>query len=112
MRISSRLLGLAGALLLALAVALVAPAPAAAAGPDRLPFDIRNDSQRGEEVFLYVVGVDLNSGRLGHVTKDGTFNAWPAGANPPSPAPDVSIRMGGSGSSTTLNVPRGFTGRS
>lgn len=102
------------AVLAALAVSLSlasATTPAAAVGPDRLPFDIVNQSGRGEEVFLYVVGVDLGSGRLGSVSQDGTFTPWSGGTNPPSPAPDVSIRMGGSGSTTTVNVPRGFSGR-
>ncbi|RYB94817.1 sugar hydrolase [Nocardioides oleivorans] len=110
MRSLRALLGLLVAL--AIGFTLASPvAPATAAGPDRLPFDITNNSQRGEDVFLYVVGVDLNSGRLGYVSQDGTFTAWSGGTNPPSPAPDVSIQMGGSGSSTTVNVPRGFSGR-
>ena len=57
------------------------------------------------------MGVDLASGRLGYVDQGGTFRPWPAGSNPPSPAPDASIRMGGTGASTTLQVPRGFSGR-
>ena len=105
------LTALLAALPLAASLALGSPAPAGAIGPDRLPVTVTNQSQRGEEVFLYVVGVDLASGRLGYVRQDGTFSPWPAGSNPPSQAPDVSIRMGGTGSSATLNVPRGFSGR-
>ena len=115
-RLRAALTGAAlAAIALPLAVAgltLATPAPPAQAiGPDRLPFTISNQSQRGEEVFLYVVGVNLQTGRLGYVNQGGTFTPWPAGSNPPSPAPDVSIRMGGSGASTTVNVPRGFSGR-
>ncbi len=113
MRIGSRLLALAGAVALGvpLAAAAAGPEPAAAAGPAVLPFEISNGSGRAEGVNIYVVGVDLTSGRLGYVTQAGAFTPWPASANPPSPAPDVSIPMGGSGSSTTVNVPRGFSGR-
>lgn len=110
MRTSRTLLSLLAAL--AACLSLVGPvAPTSAVGPDRLPFTVANQSQRGEDVFLYVVGVDLASGRLGYVDQAGAFSPWPAGSNPPSPAPDVSIRMGGTGSSTTLHLPRGFSGR-
>ncbi|MEP7764421.1 beta-1,3-glucanase family protein [Sanguibacter sp. 25GB23B1] len=107
---------LAGLAMLALAAPLavgsvVAPAPAVAAGPSLLPFTVTNDSGRPEAVYLYTVGVDLASGRLGYVTQDGTFTAWPAGSNPATPAPDASIRMGGSGSTAVVNVPKGFSGR-
>ena len=98
------------------APSVAAPAEAEAATsaalvPDKLPFKVSNRSGRGEDVFLYVVGVDLNSGRLGYVDQGGTFTAWPAGSNPPSPAPDVSIQLGASGSDTTVDVPEGFSGR-
>ncbi|KQV77919.1 glucan endo-1,3-beta-D-glucosidase [Nocardioides sp. Root122] len=109
MRIRRALVALAA---LAATLTLAGPPPAAlAVGPDRLPFTITNQSQRGEDVYLYVVGVNLATGRLGYVNQAGTFSPWPAGSNPPSPVPDVSTRMGGTGSSTTLNVPRGFSGR-
>ncbi|PUA82433.1 beta-1,3-glucanase family protein [Nocardioides currus] len=110
MRFRRALLALVAAVSVALPLGSIVQ-QASAVGPDRLPFTITNSSQRGEEVFLYVVGVNLATGRLGYVRQDGTFSPWPAGSNPPSPAPDVSIRMGGTGSSTTLNVPRGFSGR-
>lgn len=110
MRICRVLLSLLAALAACLSLA-GAVAPASAVGPDRLPFTVTNQSQRGEDVFLYVVGVDLASGRLGYVDQAGAFSPWPAGSNPPGPAPDVSIRMGGTGASTTLHLPRGFSGR-
>ncbi|MEY2848975.1 MAG: hypothetical protein RI885_1640 [Actinomycetota bacterium] len=111
-RIRSRLTALLLAAAVAVPLSLVsAPTAADAAGPAVLPFTITNDSGRGEEVYLYTVGVDLASGRLGYVTQSGAFVPWPGGSNPASPAPDASIRMGGSGASTVINVPKGFSGR-
>lgn len=80
-------------------------------GPDRLPLTVTNSTGRGESLHLYVIGVDLGSGRLGYVDGAGTFRPWPAGSNPPSPAPDASIDGSGSGGKTTLQLPRGFSGR-
>ena len=99
------------ALAVAVPLSLAPTASTEAAGPPVLPFTITNDSGRGEEVYLYTVGVDLASGRLGYVTQSGSFIAWQPGSNPASPAPDASVRMGGSGSSTVVNVPKGFSGR-
>jgi hypothetical protein len=62
-------------------------------------------------VYLYVLGVNLSSGRLGYLNSAGTFTAWSGGTIPPSPAPDVSIGGPGNGGSTTLRFPRGFSGR-
>ena len=45
-------------------------------------------SGRGEAVYVYVLGTNLSTGRLGYVNAGGTFTAWPAGSNPPSAAPD------------------------
>ncbi|QGQ17972.1 glucan endo-1,3-beta-D-glucosidase [Cellulomonas sp. JZ18] len=88
-----------------------AAAPAAAVGPDRLPITIGNQSGRGEQVFVHVLGTDLTTGRLGWVDAGGTFRPWPAGSNPPSPAPDSAIAGPGNGGSVTVQVPRGFSGR-
>ena len=84
---------------------------AAAAGPTLLPLTVSNDTGRGDPVYLYVLGVNLDTGRLGYVDGGGTFTPWPAGGNPPSPAPDVSIAGPGNGGSTTVQVPRGLSGR-
>ncbi|GIG41178.1 beta-1,3-glucanase family protein [Cellulomonas phragmiteti] len=94
-----------------LVAGIAAAAPAAAVGPDRLPITVGNQSGRGEQVYLYVLGTNLATGRLGWVDGSGTFNAWPAGSNPPSPAPDASIAGPANGGSTTVRVPRGFSGR-
>ncbi|GAA4622807.1 glycoside hydrolase family 64 protein [Cellulomonas oligotrophica] len=99
----------AGALA-AVAVAGLA-APAQAVGPDTLPITVANQSGLGDDVHLYVLGTDLASGKLGWVDAGGTFHAWPAGSNPPSPAPDASIAGAATGGSTTVRVPRGFSGR-
>lgn len=95
----------------ALGVIGVVAAPAAVAAPDRLPLTITNDSGRTEQVYVYVLGTDLASGKLGWVDAAGAFHAWPAGSLPPSPAPDVAIAGPAQGASTTVHVPRGFSGR-
>lgn len=89
----------------------VAAAPAAVAAPDRLPLTVTNSSGRTEAVYLYVLGTDLSSGRLGWADAAGTFHAWPAGSNPPAPAPDASIPGPAQGATTTVHIPRGFSGR-
>jgi hypothetical protein len=84
---------------------------AGAIGPDRLPLTVTNQTGRAEATYLYVIGVNLANGRLGYVNGSGAFTAWPAGSLPPSPAPDASIAGPGNGGSTTLQIPRGFSGR-
>jgi hypothetical protein len=88
-----------------------ATAPATAVGPDKLPITIANQSGRGEQVFVHVLGTNLATGRLGYVDAGGTFRQWPAGSNPPSPAPDSAISGPANGGSVTVQVPRGFSGR-
>ncbi|MGY4642889.1 beta-1,3-glucanase family protein [Cellulomonas sp. URHB0016] len=114
MRSRSMTSTLSGALVAAVVAmsAAVAVAPAAeAAGPDRLPFTITNSSGRSEAVYVYVLGTDLSTGGLGYVDAGGTFTAWPAGGNPPTAAPDVAIAGPSNGSSTTISLPRGISGR-
>jgi hypothetical protein len=93
------------------AAAVLAPPAAQAIGPNLLPVTVTNNSGRGEAVYIYVIGIQLSSGRLGYVNQGGTFTAWSGGQNPPSPAPDVAIGGPGNGGSTTVNFPRGFSGR-
>ena len=95
---------------LALSGAVAAAAPASAS-PAQLPFTIANDTGRTDALYLYVVGTDTVSGRLGYADSGGTFRAWPAGSNPPSPAPDVSIAGAGRGGASTVRVPKNFSGR-
>ncbi|BCY15503.1 beta-1,3-glucanase family protein [Actinoplanes sp. L3-i22] len=108
----TRLLSALAALVAAIPIGAAVAAPAAqAVGPNLLPFTVSNSTGRGDAVYLYVIGVNLNTGRLGYVTAGGTFNAWPAGSLPPSPAPDVAIGGPGNGGSTTVQLPRNFSGR-
>ena len=92
-------------------VAAISPPAAQAIGPNVLPVTVSNNSGRGEAVYLYVIGIQLSSGRLGYVNQAGTFSPWTGGALPPAPAPDVSIPGAGNGGSTTIGFPRGFSGR-
>ena len=50
-----------------------AATPAAALGPDRLPITVANQSGRGEQVFVHVLGTNLATGKLGWVDGGGTF---------------------------------------
>jgi len=111
LRTRTKIAGALGTLALAVAVAVAGMPAAQAVGPDRLPLTVTNSSGRGEATYLYVIGVNLADGRLGYVNGSGTFSPWPAGANPPVPAPDVSIAGPANGGSKTLQVPRGFSGR-
>ena len=112
MRTRSKLLHALAALAVAVPLAAAAPAaPAQAIGPALLPVTVTNNSGRGEAVYLYVIGINLNTNRLGYVNQGGTFTPWPAGSLPPSPAPDVAIGGPGNGGATTINFPRGFSGR-
>jgi hypothetical protein len=84
--------------------------PAHAAVPDTVPLKITNNSGRGEPLYVYNLGTQLSSGRQGWADAGGTFHAWPAGGNPPTPAPDASIPGPAAGQSTTIRVPK-FSGR-
>ncbi|MFG1603965.1 beta-1,3-glucanase family protein [Actinoplanes sp. NPDC049265] len=108
MPLKRKLLGLAVAAVAVPAAVAVVPS-AFAAGPDLLPLTITNDSGRGEAVHLYVLGE--SGGRLGYVTAAGAFTPWTGGANPPVPAPDVSIDGPAPGASRTIQVPKGLSGR-
>ncbi|GAA2542394.1 glycoside hydrolase family 64 protein [Winogradskya consettensis] len=103
------LLGLAVAAVAVPAAVAVIPNASAATLPDLLPLTVTNDSGRGEAVHLYVLGE--SGGKLGYVTEAGTFTPWTGGANPPAPAPDVSIDGPAAGASKTIEVPKGLSGR-
>ena len=112
MRTKRRLLQALAALAVSVPVsAAVSATPAEAVGPSILPVTVTNNTGRGDAVYLYTIGINLGTGRLGYVNQGGTFTPWPAGANPPVPAPDVAIGGPGNGGSTTINFPRGFSGR-
>lgn len=81
-----------------------------AAVPDTIPLKFTNNSGRGEPVYIYNLGTQLSTGRQGWADAGGTFHAWPAGGNPPTPAPDASIAGPADGQSTTIRIPK-FSGR-
>ncbi|MEV4350743.1 beta-1,3-glucanase family protein [Actinoplanes sp. NPDC049596] len=76
-----------------------------------LPVTVSNKTGRGDSVFLYVLGVNLTTGKLGYVNSAGAFTAWTGGGSVPVPAPDVSITGPANGASTTIKVPRNLSGR-
>ncbi|MEV1082807.1 glycoside hydrolase family 64 protein [Streptomyces sp. NPDC050211] len=86
-----------------------APSPAQAV-PDTIPLNITNNSGRGEPVYVYNLGTLLTTGQQGWADANGTFHAWPAGGNPPTPAPDASIAGPAAGQSKTIRIPK-FSGR-
>ena len=85
-------------------------APADAAVPATIPFTITNHSGRGDAVYIYNLGTNLATGQQGWADASGTFHAWPAGGNPPTPAPDASIVGPANGQSVTIQLPK-FSGR-
>ncbi|MCE0535441.1 glycoside hydrolase family 64 protein [Kineosporia rhizophila] len=112
MRIKKWITHALAALMVSAPIAVVTTAaPAQAVGPAVLPVTVTNNTGRAEAVHLYVLGTNLNTGRLGHVNQAGVFTPWPAGSIPPSPAPDVAISGPGTGGSATIRFPRGFSGR-
>jgi hypothetical protein len=48
-------------------------ASAQAVGPDILPVTFTNNTGRADAVYLYVIGTQLSSGRLGYVNQACTF---------------------------------------
>ncbi|GAA0816208.1 beta-1,3-glucanase family protein [Spirilliplanes yamanashiensis] len=108
-----KLAGIAAALAVAIPGAIAATqGNALAIGPDLLPVTVSNNSGRGEATFLYILGQDIRpGGKLGYVNASGTFVNWPAGSNPPSPAPDVAIAGPGNGGSVQVRFPRHISAR-
>lgn len=91
-------------------LALGTPASAHAAVPATIPLKLTNNSGRSELVYVYDLGTLLSTGQQGWADANGTFHAWPAGGNPPTPAPDASIPGPAAGQSRTLQIPK-FSGR-
>ncbi|MFD9125078.1 beta-1,3-glucanase family protein [Kitasatospora sp. NPDC059571] len=101
------------ALALVGAAGLTVAAPgtrADAAVPATIQLTVTNNSGRSEPVYLYDLGTQLSTGKQGWADAGGTFHAWPAGANPPAPAPDAAIAGPAPGTSTTIRIPK-FSGR-
>ncbi|MEU6374905.1 glycoside hydrolase family 64 protein [Streptomyces sp. NPDC046909] len=84
--------------------------PASGAVPATIPLQLTNNSGRGDAVYVYNLGTDLATGQQGWADANGTFHAWPAGGNPPTPAPDAAIAGPAAGQSTTIRIPK-FSGR-
>ncbi|MEV7993807.1 glycoside hydrolase family 64 protein [Streptomyces sp. NPDC086077] len=80
--------------------------PADAAVPATIPLKITNSSGRGDPVYVYTLGTSLTTGQQGWADANGTFHAWPAGGNPPTPAPDASIPGPAAGQSRTIRIPK------
>lgn len=91
-------------------LALATPVTADAAVPATIPLKITNNSGRGDAVYIYDLGTNLATGQQGWADANGTFHAWPAGGNPPTPAPDASIAGPAAGQSSTIRIPK-FSGR-
>jgi hypothetical protein len=89
---------------------IVATSPAGAAVPATIPLTFTNNSGRGDQIYIYNLGTLLSTGQQGWADANGTFHAWPAGGNPPTPAPDASIPGPANGQSTTIRMPK-FSGR-
>ncbi|GAA1987270.1 glycoside hydrolase family 64 protein [Amycolatopsis minnesotensis] len=88
----------------------LAAAPAEAAVPATIPLEITNNSGRADPVYVYNLGTLLSTGQQGWADENGAFHAWPAGGNPPAPAPDASIPGPANGQSKTIRIPQ-FSGR-
>src|SRR6266545_119943 len=101
----------AAAIAVPMLITVAAVAPAQAAQRPLLPLTVTNNSGRADKVFLYVVGVNLTTGRLGWVNAGGAFTPWPRGNVPPVPAPDVAIAGPAPGASKTLQIPNMLSGR-
>jgi hypothetical protein len=111
-RTKRRLLAVAAAMAVAVptAFAVLTMTGAEAAVPATIPLTISNNSGKSQAVYIYNLGTLLSTGQQGWADANGTFHAWPAGGNPPSPAPDASIAGPANGQSKTIRMPK-FSGR-
>jgi len=82
----------------------------AAAVPATIALKITNNSGRADPVYIYNLGTNPATGQQGWADAAGNFHAWPAGGNPPTPAPDASIAGPANGQSLTIRMPK-FSGR-
>ena len=110
MRIRSRALALVAAAASVAGVLTATIGGPAQAVPATIPLQITNNSGRGDAVYIYNLGTNLATGQQGWADAAGNFHAWPAGGNPPTPAPDASIAGPANGQSVTIQIPK-FSGR-
>ncbi|MFG1817162.1 glycoside hydrolase family 64 protein [Kribbella sp. NPDC049174] len=110
MRIKHQLLAIAVAAASIAGVLTATNDSPAAAVPATIPLQITNNSGRADPVYVYNLGTNLATGQQGWADAAGNFHAWPAGGNPPTPAPDASIAGPANGQSLTIRMPK-FSGR-
>ena len=96
----------AAAVATGLTVAGPAPSRAEAAAPTIIPLEFRNNSGRGDQIYVYNIGTLLSTGQQGWADANGTFHAWPAGGNPPTPPPHASVTGPANGQPMTLRMPK------
>ncbi|MFJ8086557.1 glycoside hydrolase family 64 protein [Streptomyces sp. NPDC096205] len=96
----------AAAALLGTLLTVGGPSTADAAVPDTIPLKLTNNSGRGDAVHVYVLGTSLTTGQQGWADASGAFHPWPAGGNPPIPAPDAAIPGPAAGQSRTIRIPK------
>jgi Beta-1,3-glucanase len=104
-----RMLGTLAALAVAIPAGITAVSTytaQAATVPATIPLTFTNNTGRTEPVYLYVLGTNLTTGKLGYANVSGAFTAWAGGANPPVAAPDVSIAGPATGASVTIQIPK------
>ncbi|GAB3948612.1 glycoside hydrolase family 64 protein [Kribbella albertanoniae] len=110
MRKRLHLPAIVAALVTAAGLLTVGSSTPAAAVPATIPLKISNNSGRGDALYIYNLGTNLATGQQGWADSAGNFHAWPAGGNPPTPAPDASIPGPANGQSITIRMPK-FSGR-
>ena len=110
MRINRKLMAVIAAAATVAAGLIATVAMPAQAVPPTIPLKISNNSGRADPVYIYNLGTNLTTGQQGWADSAGNFHAWPAGGNPPTPAPDASIAGPGNGQSITIQMPK-FSGR-
>jgi hypothetical protein len=102
---------LVASVIFATGLAAAGPSSSAeAAVPATIPLKFSNNSGRGDQIYIYNLGTLLSTGQQGWADANGTFHPWPAGGNPPTPAPDASIVGPANGQSMTIQMPK-FSGR-
>jgi hypothetical protein len=110
-RVKQKVLALAAAVAsIAAGLTAFAPVTPAEAVPATIPLVFKNSSGRSDPVYIYNLGTLLTTGQQGWADANGTFHAWPAGGNPPTPAPDASIAGPANGQTKTIQIPK-FSGR-
>jgi hypothetical protein len=110
-RVKRKVVALAAAVAsIAAGLTAFAPATPAEAVPATIPLVFKNSSGRSDPVYIYNLGTLLTTGQQGWADANGTFHPWPAGGNPPTPAPDASILGPANGQTRTIRIPK-FSGR-